>query len=43
MKDLTVLVLLACAVLLTGCNTMQGLGKDVSALGNKIEKKAGEK
>ena len=43
MKKLTLLVLLACAVLLTGCNTMQGLGKDLTTLGNKIEKKAGEK
>ena len=28
---------------LTGCNTMQGLGKDVSKLGDKIENKAEEK
>ncbi|MDP2962950.1 MAG: entericidin A/B family lipoprotein [Sulfurimicrobium sp.] len=26
-----------------GCNTMQGLGKDVSKLGDKIEQKADEK
>ena len=43
MRTLTWLVLLTYAVLLTGCNTMQGLGKDVSNLGNKIEKKAEEK
>lgn len=28
---------------LAGCNTMEGLGKDVSKLGDKIEKKADEK
>jgi predicted small secreted protein len=28
---------------LSGCNTMQGLGKDVSKLGDKIENKAEEK
>lgn len=26
-----------------GCNTMQGLGKDVSTVGQKIENKANEK
>ena len=26
-----------------GCNTMEGLGKDVSKLGDKIENKADEK
>ena len=40
MRNLTMLVLLAYAMLLAGCNTMQGLGKDLSTLGNKIEKKA---
>ena len=28
---------------LSACNTMQGLGKDVSKLGDKIENKAEEK
>lgn len=28
---------------LAGCNTMHGLGKDISTLGNKIENKADEK
>ncbi len=36
-----------CAVsfmlVLVGCNTMEGLGRDVSKLGNKIETKADEK
>jgi predicted small secreted protein len=27
-------------ILLAGCNTMEGLGKDLQQLGNKIEKKA---
>ena len=37
-----VLIVLAVAVVLTlaGCNTMEGLGKDLSTLGDKIEKKA---
>ena len=40
-----VVIVLAVAVVLTlaGCNTMEGFGKDVSTLGNKIEKKADEK
>ena len=41
-------VLLAAAVVvvmmnMVGCNTVQGLGKDVSKLGDKIEHKAEEK
>lgn len=43
MRHLTLLVLLAYAMMLAGCNTMEGLGKDLSKLGNKIEKKADEK
>ena len=43
MKELTILVLLAYTMMLTGCNTMEGLGQDISKLGNKIEKKAEEK
>ncbi len=40
-----VLIMLAVAGLLTlaGCNTMEGFGKDLSKLGDKIEKKADEK
>ena len=40
-----VVIVLAVAVVLSlaGCNTMEGFGKDVSTLGNKIEKKADEK
>jgi predicted small secreted protein len=33
----------AAALSLLGCNTMEGLGKDVQKLGNKIEKKADQK
>jgi len=40
MKKLIMLSVIACLVALAGCNTMQGLGKDVQQLGNKIEKKA---
>lgn len=40
-----VLIVLALAGLLTlaGCNTMEGLGKDLRTLGGNIEKKAEEK
>jgi predicted small secreted protein len=40
-----VLIVLAVAVLMTlaGCNTMEGLGKDIKSLGGNIEKKAEEK
>ncbi|HSS47067.1 MAG TPA: entericidin A/B family lipoprotein [Burkholderiales bacterium] len=39
------IVLLATVLVavLAGCNTMEGLGKDLSKLGDKIEKKADEK
>jgi entericidin A len=40
MKKLLALLLVALAVVLAGCNTMQGLGKDVEQLGDKIQKKA---
>ncbi len=36
-------IAVAACLLLSGCNTMEGLGKDVSILGKKIEKKAEEK
>ena len=42
-KKITVLVCAAAVFFLAGCNTMQGLGKDVSKLGGKIEQKAEEK
>jgi predicted small secreted protein len=43
MRNMTLLILLTYASLLAACNTMEGLGKDLSTLGNKIEKKADEK
>ena len=42
-KVLVIVMLMAGVLALTACNTMEGLGKDVSKLGNKIEKKAVEK
>ena len=44
MRTVRALLLLAFAAsVLGGCNTVQGLGKDVSKLGDKIEHKAEEK
>ena len=37
------LALLLVGLLVVGCNTMEGFGKDVSKLGGKIEQKAEEK
>ena len=39
MKKLIVLVLIAYAVVLSGCNTVQGLGKDIEKVGEKLQKK----
>jgi predicted small secreted protein len=36
MRTLNLLLLLAYAMLASGCNTMEGLGKDISILGDKI-------
>jgi entericidin A len=35
--------LVAVAVLLTGCNTFQGIGKDIKAAGEKIEESSTKK
>ena len=43
MIDFKLLALLRCAVMVAACNTMEGLGKDISKAGDKIEKKAEEK
>lgn len=43
MKTLVLTAIGAGTVGLTGCNTMEGLGKDISKLGGKIENKADEK
>ncbi len=40
MRRVLVLLAAAGAPTLSGCNTMEGLGKDVQTLGNKIEQKA---
>jgi predicted small secreted protein len=42
MKTLNLLLLLAYAMLAAGCNTMEGLGKDITLLGDKITGKAQE-
>ncbi len=39
MKRIACLIVLA-AVVLAGCNTMQGLGKDVEKTGEAIQRKA---
>ena len=43
MRNSKLLVLLIYAVTVAACNTMEGLGKDISKVGDKIEKKAEEK
>jgi predicted small secreted protein len=40
MRMLIVLALAAGMTFLAGCNTMQGLGRDIETLGDKIQKKA---
>ena len=40
MRAIIMLALTAWLVALAGCNTMEGLGKDIRQLGEKIEKKA---
>lgn len=40
MKQFAVLLLAVWAVTLAGCNTMEGLGKDIKKGGEKIEKSA---
>ena len=42
-KYFVTLAVAAALVLLGGCQTMEGFGKDVSKVGDKIEKKADEK
>jgi len=43
MYRILVALTLAGSFVLTGCNTMEGLGKDLQKVGSKIEKKADEK
>jgi predicted small secreted protein len=40
MKRLATLMLVVCVVVLAGCNTMQGLGKDIENTGEAIQRKA---
>jgi predicted small secreted protein len=40
LKKTIALLLMALLVLLAGCNTMRGLGKDIEQVGDKIQKKA---
>ena len=40
MKKLLALLLAAQVLVLAGCNTMHGLGRDMEQLGEKIQKKA---
>ncbi|RBA24071.1 entericidin A/B family lipoprotein [Herminiimonas fonticola] len=39
-KTVSIFLLIAFSGLLTACNTMSGLGKDVEHLGDKIQNKA---
>jgi len=41
-KLLAMLVMTTFVVGLSGCNTMEGAGRDVSAAGNKVTKEAAE-
>ena len=40
MKAIFLFLAIALSVSLTGCETMEGVGKDIQNLGEKIEKKA---
>ena len=37
---ITVFVLAVCALVLVGCNTVEGMGKDLKKAGQEIEKAA---
>jgi predicted small secreted protein len=38
-----ILILLVLAVLVAGCNTISGLGKDIEAAGEGIQRSSGKK
>lgn len=40
MKNIITFVVLGCAVALTGCNTVQGMGKDLEKAGEAVQKSA---
>jgi predicted small secreted protein len=42
-RYLGILLVMCTVAAAAGCNTMEGLGKDLKALGSKLEKKAEEK
>jgi len=42
-KTTTLLALIAALGLLAGCNTIEGMGKDISKAGDKIEEAAKKK
>ena len=42
MRKTIALVLAASLILLAGCNTMHGLGKDIETVGDKIQKKSSQ-
>jgi len=41
MKPIALLTVIVSVLILSGCETMQGFGKDLQNLGDQIEKKAG--
>ncbi len=42
-RSIVITSALALAILVAGCNTMRGVGQDVEAAGDAIEKKANQK
>lgn len=40
LKKITVVAILAASLTITGCNTIEGIGKDVKSAGKRVEKEA---
>ena len=40
MRKMAVIFIALCTVVMTGCNTMQGFGKDMEKAGTAIQRKA---
>lgn len=38
MNKIMMFVVLGCALVLTGCNTVQGIGKDIEKAGEAVQK-----
>ncbi len=38
MKKIIVLIVLGCAVVLSGCNTVRGMGQDLEKAGEAVQK-----